>query len=255
MKTHNRIVGVIGLVVATAVVLATSGCDPYQQPNKAQPQVIGVVMVDVNGNGAPPDSASPGCIPPYPQVNMTWATGAGFAGICDPTAVYSACPVVCFPPRTGPGFAPLFTGNLGATYQTEAGGTYTYEATSAYTLRDVPPSIITADAQWDYWMIKVIFNKMLDGASVEPKPFTGIAASNLQIFEGTTNVTRQFAVHYNPSNETSYWGAAIEATLDGGLNPNSTYRIVGTVNDQDGNTARVDVTVSTGTVVDTSSAP
>jgi hypothetical protein len=105
---------------------AISACDPYQEANTAAPQVLGVAVIDSFYNislGGAPAEDTPGCKVPYPNVDVTWANSA-FPGLCDASSpsrnIPSACPVFCYPPRTGPAFAPFFTGGLGASYQTGA---------------------------------------------------------------------------------------------------------------------------------------
>jgi hypothetical protein len=261
MKTRNRIVGLAGLTLAFVAMLSATGCDPYQQPNKDAPVVVGVIMIDVNGNGAPPDNAV--CIVPYPQPDIAWAKQA-FPGLCDPgnaNVAINVCPVGCYPPRTGPAFAPFYVGNLGGTYATAGGGTYTYQLPAlpgTYLLDNVPPAIILdANTTYDYSKIKVIFNKMMAPQSIETAPFSGVAPVTLQIYElgVVAPVTSEFTITYNPSNETKYWGAALEATRALGLKANTTYTIVGTVSDQNGNALDLNIVIRTGAILDFTAVP
>ncbi len=255
MSTRNRTLGGLGMAVAAVVALSVTACDPYIQANTAAPVVLGVTMIDTNYNEvAPPDYT--GCVAPYPQVNKTWADQA-FPGLCNPDnaqfGIPTVCPVLCFPPRTGPGYAPLFTGNLGGNYQTNLPGqlaTYEYKTQAAYVLNNVPPLYTNNDfgAEFAYGQIRITFNKLLDPSSVQPDPLVCQPPSTLQVFRGTTDVTSTHAVCYNPNSDTEYWGGSITVTAPTGvLDPNSTYHVVGVVKDQQGNSANVDVTVNTAT--------
>lgn len=270
MNTRNRTLGGFGIAVAALAILSVTACDPYTAANNAAPVVLGVSMTDTNYNEiVPPDA--PGCLAPYPQVDKTWADVA-FPGLCNPDnaafGIPSVCPVVCFPPRMGPGYAPLFTGNLGGTYQTTLPGvlsTFTYSLPTTYVLgaiSPVPPVYDNQDfgATFTYGTIRILFNKLLDPQSVQPDPLVcqpPTSAGALKVFRDTVDVTATHAVCYNPNSDTEYWGASITVTspeLDPDtetevLLPNSTYRVVGTVQDQQGNSLNVDVTVITGTNV------
>lgn len=255
MSTRNRTLGGLGMAVAAIVALSVTACDPYIQANTAAPQVIGVMMIDTNYNEvAPPDF--PGCVAPYPQVDKTWADQA-FPGLCNPDnaefGIPTVCPVLCFPPRTGPGYAPLFTGNIGGFYQTTLPGalaTYTYSLPTVWRLNNVPPVYTNDDfgAEFAYGQIRILFNKLMDPKTIQPDPLVCQPPSTLQVFLGTTDVTSTHAVCYNPNSDTEYWGGSITVTAPTGvLEANSTYRVVGTVKDQQGNSVDVDVTVNTAT--------
>jgi len=254
MNTRNKIPGGAALAAAVLGLLVLTACDPYMAENKAAPVVIGVTMFDVNQWGILPDSE--GCTAPYPEPDHAWAE-ATYPGTCTTGSNWMVCPVPCYPPRTGPAFAPYYTGNIGGTYQTNlVPNTYTYEVQALYVLDNVPPSYtFDVEAVAEYSQIRVMFNKLMDPQSIEPIPDSGVAASTLKIFEGTTDVTSDFVVHYVPNSDTDYWGASITATLPAGLNPSSTYRIVGQVSDQMGQTVNVAVTVNTGLPIDATVAP
>ena len=268
MSTRNRTLGGFGLAVAALAALSVTACDPYIAADKSAPVVLGVSMTDTSFNEIVPPNA-PGCLAPFPQVDKTWADKV-FPGLCNPDnldfGIPTVCPVVCFPPRTGPGYAPLFTGNLGGSYQTVLPGTFatfTYAVLPAYTLgalSPVPPVYDNQDfgATFTYGTIRILFNKLLDPKTVQPDPLicqppTGTGA--LRVTRNGTDVTSTHAVCYNPNSDTTYWGASITVTspdIDPGagaevLLPNSTYRVVGAVQDQQGNSLDVDVTVITGT--------
>ena len=124
MSTRNWTRGGVGFVAAIMATISVTACDPYLAANKDAPVVLGVTMVDLNYNtdfnGVLPGD-SPGCTAPFPQPDQAWADRV-FPGLCVAGGPTTVCPVLCYPPRTGPGYAPFFTGNLGGSYQT-AGGT------------------------------------------------------------------------------------------------------------------------------------
>jgi hypothetical protein len=246
MSTRNWTLGSIGRTVAALVAMvAVTACDPYMKANTAAPFVAGVVGQDINFNAiAPPDAT--GCVKPYPEPDQAWAD-ATFPATCVPGGYATVCPVTCYPPRMGPGFAPYYLGALGATYKTDAGTFYTYELPTAYVMTGYPVFIddTASETVFDFSQIRVVFNKLMNPKSIQPDPAIPAPPSTLKIFEGLVDVTNLFSVEYNPNSETEYWGASIDATHLSGLNPNSTYRIVGVVEDQQGNQLNVDVTVRT----------
>ena len=259
MSTRNRTLGGFGLAVAALAALSVTACDPYIAANTAAPVVLGVSMTDTNYNEFVPPNA-PGCIAPYPQVDKAWADVA-FPGLCNPDnadfGIPTVCPVVCFPPRMGPGYAPLFTGNLGGTYQTTLPApwprspTRCRPPTSSVLISPVPPLYVDEFGdEFAYGMIRILFNKLLDPTTVQPDPLVcqpPTTANGLKVFNGTTDVTATHAVCYNPNSDTEYWGASITVTAPTGvLDNNATYRVVGTVADQQGAQVNVDVTVITG---------
>jgi hypothetical protein len=156
----------------------------------------------------------------------------------------------------GPGFAPYYLGNLGGSYQTDlVPSTFTYELPLAYVLTGYPIYIDDQDSGtfFDYSQIKIVFNKLMNPKSIQPDPTLPAPPATLKIFERTVDVTSLFRFEYNPNSETDYWGASIDVTLRAAgdpdapvwLNPNSVYRIIGVVEDQQGNQLNVDVTILT----------
>jgi hypothetical protein len=267
MNTRNRTLGGFGLAVAALAALSVTACDPYTAANSAAPVVIGVSMTDTNYNEVVPPNWD-GCVAPYPEVDKAWADTV-YPSLCNPDnaafGIPTVCPVACYPPRMGPGYAPLFTGNLGGTYKTTLPGvlsTYTYALPTAYVLGavvPVPPVYDNQDygATFTYGTIRILFNKLLDPKTVQPDPLVcqpPATANGLKVFRGGTDVTDTHSVCYVPNSDTEYWGASITVTspdLDPVtetevLQPNTTYRVAGTVQDQQGNTVDVDVTVLTG---------
>jgi hypothetical protein len=242
MSTRNWTLGSIGRTVAALVAMvAVTACDPYMKANTAAPFVAGVIGQDIDFNGiAPPDVD--GCVKPFPDPNEAWAN-ATFPG-----TFVTVAPVTCFPPRQGPGFAPYYLGNLGGSYQTNlVPSTFTYELPLAYVLTGYPIYIDDQDSGtfFDYSQIKIVFNKLMNPKTIQPDPTLPKPPATLKIFERTVDVTPVFAVEYNPNSETDYWGASIDITAVEGLNPNSVYRIIGVVEDQQGNQLNVDVTILT----------
>jgi hypothetical protein len=260
MNTRNRTLGGFGLAVAALAALSVTACDPFIAANKAAPVVIGVSMTDTNYNEVtPPDSTD--CVAPYPQVDKAWADKA-FPGLCNPEnatfGIPSVCPVLCYPPRVGPGYAPLFVGNIGGSYQTVIPAvSFTYALPAIWSLgagplqSPVPPLYTAADgSEFAYGMIRILFNKLLDPQSIQPNPLIcqpPDTAGAIKVFNGALDVTSTHAVCYNPNSDTEYWGASLTVTApDGVLDNNAVYRIVGEVSDQQGNKVTVDVTVTTG---------
>ena len=258
MNTRNRTLGGFGIAVAALAILSVTACDPYIAANNAAPVVLGVSMTDTNYNEiVPPDA--PGCLAPYPQVDKAWADVA-FPGLCNPDnaafGIPSVCPVVCFPPRMGPGYAPLFTGNLGGTYQTTLPGvlsTFTYSLPTTYVLGAISPVPPVYDNQDFGGDVHLRHDpdplQQAPGSQDRPARSARLPAAHhfggLKVFRDTVDVTATHAVCYNPNSDTEYWGASITVTspdLDPDTEtevslPNSTYRVVGTVQDQQGNSA------------------
>jgi hypothetical protein len=252
MNTCNWTRGGIGLAVAVLAAMTTTGCDPYLAANTSTPVVLGVTMVDTRYQSwfrgvLPGDSE--GCVKPYADPDLAWAD-ANFPGLCG--GYTSVCPVLCYPNRTGPAYAPFFTGNLGGTYKKFDGTSYTYAVSTAYTLSNVPSIYVDgAGVPFRYSQILVLFNKTMDPQSIQPDPNVSAPPATLQIFEGETDVTntvpRRFNFEYNPNSDTTYWGASVTVTaVAGRFAANTTYHIVGTVKDQQGNSLPVDVTVNIG---------
>src|SRR5512135_173251 len=110
MSKHTRTFGGIGLAAALLAAVALSACTEYSDPRKGPPQVIGVMAADVNFNEVVPGNDAT-CVPPYPEPDPAQIP----QGLCG--GVTSLCnPVNCFPPRVGPGFAPVYTGGGSVSY-------------------------------------------------------------------------------------------------------------------------------------------
>ena len=291
MSKRNRNLGGIGAAVMAASILAIAGCDPYLGANNAAPVVLGAAVVDVTGATSGGFAVPPfgynypaipeldnGCFTPYPEPDQTWAS-ANYPGLCVPDLVLeglqTVCPVACFPPRTGPAFAPLFgvAGSLGGSYQATApGGTvsvpYSLPADGKYTVIHVPPDYEPLNDQL-FAQIVVQFNKVMDPKSIQPDPnscvppalvpgstlprVTAISPANSTGIP--SDVTDEFTICYNPSSSAEYWGASIQVTpttLNADdfpvLAADTRYRVFGRVYDQSGNAVDVDVTVVTDPV-------
>jgi hypothetical protein len=258
MSTRNWTLGGFGLAVAALAALSVTACDPYIAENTAQPQVIGVTMVDTNYNETVQFNYT-GCTAPYPEPDQAWANSV-YPGLCNPDnldfGIPTVCPVACFPPRMGPAYAPFFLGNTGGSYQTAGGGTYAYALPTAWNLLGAPVSYIDPlEQEFNYGQIRILFNKLMDPKSIQPDPLsclpTAGATPTLTVTANGTDVTATHAVCYIPNSETEYWGGSIAVTgPDGSLNPNTLYRVQGTVTDQQGNSVNVDVRVTTVPGVD-----
>lgn len=263
MSTRNWTKGGIGLAAVVLAAMAVTACDPYIQPNTAAPIVIGASVIDVNFNDYAPGVFAPDCIPPYPEPDKAWADQV-FPGLCDPTTYPSVCPVECYPPRTGPAYAPFYQGNLGGSYKTELGPNYTFELplTGRYTVRNAPPGALPENPDFVYAQIVVLFNKVMDGSSIQGVGATMNdcpAAPGIKVWVNSpasetglgTDETADFAVCYVPNSPVSYWGAQLTATPSAGeLAPDTKYTIVGKAKDQQG--VEVDIHVE---VLTTAAAP
>jgi hypothetical protein len=251
----NKRTWILGALALTGIVFA---CDPYMAANTDSPQVWGVVVADTAYMGqqvVPPNVD--GCTAPYPQPSQSWAD-ATYPGLCAPDNLAigypTVCPVLCFPPRMGPAFAPFFTGNLGGSYQTAANTTYTYTMLNAYVLPNVPSGPVGAD-EFVFGQIRVVFNKLLNPASVQPDPTKPVASSNLVITtvspaatpgDGTPINPDEYEVTYFPNSGPMYLGASIAIMpVTGQLAADTKYTIKGTVTDQQGNPATINVVVTT----------
>ena len=127
----------------------------------------------------------------------------------------------------GPGYAPLFTGNLAGTYQTTLPGvlsTFTYALPDAVVLGDHQSG---AAARWT-WTVTSSPTGMIRSSStsssipdvIQPDPLVcqpPTTANSLKVFNGTTDVTATHAVCYNPNSDTEYWGASITVTAPAGV--------------------------------------
>jgi hypothetical protein len=276
--------------VATAGLLAVTGCDPFIGANTATPVVIGAAVVDVTGATSggwvtPPfgydypaiPELNNGCYAPYPEPSLSWAS-AKFPGLCVPENAVNylptICPVGCFPPRTGPAFAPLFSGDTGGSYVADVLGAqvnvpYTVPADAKFTVIQVPTDYEPLNGQL-FSQIYIQFNKLLDPKSVQPiattcVPPLPVEGSTLPRVEAISpanstatpvDVTDQFTICYNPNSSAEFWGASILVTPTAVnaddfpvLSPDTRYRVHGTVYDQSGKSAIVDVTVVTKPVV------
>ena len=246
MSTRNWTLGSIGRTVAALVAMvAVTACDPYTKANAAAPIVVGVIGQDINFNGVAPADVS-GCVKPYPDPDQAWAD-ATYPATCVPGAYATVCPVACFPPRMGPGFAPYYMGDLGSSCPTSTASTYTYALPTAYLLTGYPPFIDDQDngTLFDYSQIRVVFNKLMNPKSIQPDPAVAAPPSTLKIFEGLVDVTDQFSVEYNPNSETDYWGASMTPPRGPGSTRTARTGCLGVVEDQQGNQLNVDVTVRT----------
>jgi hypothetical protein len=263
MSPRNKTLGSLGLAVAVLAALTVTACDPYQAANTSAPVVLGVTMFDVNMvayNNAilPPDSA--GCTRPYPAPDQTWANSV-FPGLCNPDnlgLLTTVCPVLCYPPRQGPAYAPFFLGNLGGTYQTNvAQATFTYAVPPAYTLGSgpfqspVPPVYSDADGNdWAYQRIDILFNKVMNPQTIQPNPNDCLPQAdkpvNLRITENGVNITPTTAICYNPNSDVTFWGASIQISPEAGILNNAIYVVTGEVADYQGATLPINVTVTTG---------
>jgi hypothetical protein len=255
MSTRNRTLGGIGLAVALLAMLSVTACDPYMKANTNAPVVVGVIAVDTFYNGQANDT--PGCRMPYPEPDHAWANSV-FPGLCVPGAFATVCPVMCYPPRMGPGFAPFYMGNLGGSYQTTLiPNTYTYTLPTTYSLDAVPPYVydLDNDILYDYRQIRVQFNKLMNPASIQPNPLVPEGPSTLEVWRGPVDAevrltSEDFTVAYDPNSDTEYWGASLNITFTGGIRANTRYRIYAPVSDQQGNPLTVDVVVNTISAVD-----
>jgi len=258
MSTRNWTQGGIGLAVAVLAAMTVTACDPYEKANDSAPQVIGASVIDINFNDYSPGIFAPDCIPPYPEPDQAWADTV-FPGLCYPGGYPTVCPVECYPPRTGPAYAPFYQGNLGGSYKTALGGTYTYElpALGRYTVRNAPPGALPENPDFVFAQIVVLFNKTMDPTSIQGVGATMNdcpAAPGIKVWVNSpasavglgTDATADFAVCYVPNSPVIYWGAQLTATPSAGeLAPDTKYTIVGTAKDQQGQEVSINVEVLT----------
>jgi hypothetical protein len=275
MSMRNWNLGGIGLALAALAAVSVTACDPYIQANTSAPVVLGAVVADVNQNEyQPPGYAADGCFVPYAEPDQTWAT-ATFPGLCVPAnidkGIPSVCPVACYPPRTGAGYAPFYMGSTAGSYVAEpllpGGATriidYSLPADGKFTIRHAPPGAAPAPAgDFTFAMIMVTFNKLMDGKSIQPNPYdparcvpaTGANGPKVYKVQPASAVgigvdvtdTELWSICYNPNSATDYWGASLTATPDlGELDPDTKYTVRAVVQDQQGNSVTVDVTVLT----------
>ena len=213
MSTRNWTLGGFGLAVAALAALSVTACDPYIAENTAQPQVIGVTMVDTNYTEWYQYNYD-GCTAPYPEPDQAWANSV-YPGLCNPDnidfGIPTVCPVACFPPRIGPAYAPFFLGNLGGSYQTVGGGTYSYALPTAWNLVGAPVSYIDpTEQEFNYGQIRILFNKLMDPTSIQPNPLSCLPATG-----ATPNIT------------VTADGVDVTATHSGLLHPELGHRVLG----------------------------
>ncbi len=302
MKKSSLILG----SALVAVLVAATGCDPYVAPNKEQPIVIGAAAIDAFFNEAVPYPGNNDTIPfPYPEPSHSWAATA-YPGLCVPAnatdGITTICPVSPFPPRTGPGYAPFYLGNNSFSYTCANGqvsdatpvndtcvsGTYTAALPTVFAVTNVPyasvklyAGAIAPSAITDFLFVqfRVLFNKLLNGKTIEPEPGSGRAKTATEASPTFVRITSQdlsvpgalevdvtctdanvlptgacpsstFTVSYVPNSAVSYFGGSIALEpVRGVLQPNTIYRVTGIVQDQQGNTADVAATFTTTTTL------
>jgi hypothetical protein len=279
-------VSLLGAVIATAM-LATA-CDPYLGANTAKPVVLGVMVIagtPQNRNWNFPMSAigEPAVCPGglrYPPASGTWfaATYPQGKGNCgDGTTTLVACPEDCWPPRSGPAYAPYFLGDTSGSYGCAipgdprcSGGNYSYATSASYSVADVPPGTVDDPnvallLRFNRFWIQ--FNKSMDGSTIQNLPAGATQGRDCVAAAGIT-VTRQLPtdaapvditalmnVCYIPSSSNVSWGSAMSAqykftgtsnTTAPALEANTTFVVAGTVKDQQGNSLPVSATFVTG---------
>jgi hypothetical protein len=278
-------VSLLGAMVAVATLV--TACDPYLGANTAAPAVIGIMVVpgaSANRNYnfvVDQPAVCPGGLP-YPPASGTWfaSTFPGGKGNCgDGTTVLVACPEDCWPPRTGPGFAPYYLGDFSGSYGCAIpgdprcpSGKYSYAPSAAYTLTDIPP-LNTGPVNdnpilgtYRYNQMRILFNKGMKGETIQKLAANATAGSLCDGADGIT-VTKQTQVVdaapvdikalvnvcYVPSSSNLNWGSSmtvqyriVTGTSAPPLQPLTTYRVSGTVEDAQGNPLTVDATFTTG---------
>jgi hypothetical protein len=293
---------ILGAALA-AVLVTASGCDPYQSANTSQPIVIGAAAVDLFFNEVVPYPGPVDTIPfPYPEPDPTWAN-TNFPGLCNPAnasvGITTICPVSPFPPRTGPAYAPFYLGtntgsytcaNSAATDVTPANntcvnGTYTYSLPSdgIFRVPFVPYDVVTLQGtDFDFIQLRVLFNKLMNGKTIEPVPGIGVAkvddgdgtfvrvtkqavAIGSPVIDVTctpTNVTADgcpagtFTVTYVPNSAVSYFGGTLSVEpVDAVLEAATNYRVDAVVADQQGNKVTVDARFTTTATLPAPTAP
>lgn len=286
-KNRHWKVSLLGSAVVALATLVTA-CDPYLGANNAAPVVIGTMVIagtpgnrnynfDYNVVGQP--SVCPGDRLPYPEASGTWFNntfpqGKGNCG--DGTSILVACPEGCFPPRTGPAFAPYYLGDTSASYGCAdpldprcSGGKYSYATSSSYTITEIPPDTIDS---WEFALLlrfnrfQILFNKAMDGSSIQKLPANATTGRDCFAADGIV-VTRQlptdtapvdvtplFNVCYVPSSSNLNWGSSMMVqykftgtsnTTAPALEPSTTFNVSGTVKDQSGNSLPVNATFVT----------
>lgn len=271
MSKLNKAFGGFGLAAAAIAVVAVTGCDPYVGANESAPQILGVLVADININTVQPAHC---------DVSTALGCGADFDCPTGETCVYdtdaapgsgATCttqPVgVLVPPTNCIYHLPRRAGTIwGPGYPTVGGG-------GAWTVDQVPVGAASdgwpgtaGNYVWLFAATRVIFNKLMDGTTIQTDPvnLSPPPGSDLKIDEtvgavttticnpgGTPAVPCQFDVYYDPSSPTPNYGAAMVlvpgALYNGGvLLPNATYHFTTTtVKDHQGRAIPIDVTVST----------
>jgi hypothetical protein len=246
MRKHNGILGT-GLAVVAIAVMATSACDPYEEANTSQPQILGVAVIDTNFNEASPVDTGTTCTPAYAEPDHAWAAST-WPGLCSEGSfeggLASVCPVTCYPPRVGPAYAPFFTGNLGGSYQCQnyagmpaddsiggtpvnnacgaATGTVTYQslfpAGGNWVLNGVPTAPV-ADPFWEtdflFAQVRILFNKTMSGATIQPDPEVCTAKA------ASPSDPTFVSVSFNPIATDAADGTDVTPDFDVCYNPNS----------------------------------
>ena len=213
MKKSSLILG----AALAAVLVATTGCDPYQKANTSQPIVIGAAAIDAYFNEVVPYPGNVTTIPfEYPEPDYTWAATA-YPGLCVPgnaaQGITTVCPVSPFPPRTGPAYAPFYQGNNSYSYtcannqpppagievvappnNTCVGGTYTaaLPTDGIFSVRNVPYDQVTLfNGDFLFVQFRVLFNKLLNGKTIEPVAGSGRAKTATEGDPTFVKITQQ----------------------------------------------------------------
>ncbi len=271
MSKLNTTFGGFGLAVAVIAAVAVTGCDPYTAANESPPEILGVLVADINVNAIQPArcsaSADMGCAadfdcPTGETCVYDTLQAPGSSATCDPQPVgVLVTPTGCIyqlPRRAG--------GIWGPGYPTVGGG-------GAWTVDQVPVGAgssgwpgTAGNYVWAFAGTRIIFNKLMDGSTIQTDPvnLTPPPGSNLKIDEtvgavttticdpgGTPAVPCQFDVFYDPSSPTPNYGASMVLVPGAGYNgglllPDATYHFtVSTVLDHQARSIPIDVTVST----------
>lgn len=269
MSKLNKAFGGTGIAVAVLAAVALSGCDPYVKGNTSPPKILGVIVADLNLNGIQPAQCS---------VSTTWGCSADFdcpagescvyptdqasgsTATCNPTPVGQLAPdagcIYHLPRRAGAIWGPGYPG--------EVSGTWTV-ANAPVGAGSIGWPGTGSGFVWAFGQIRVIFNKLMDGATIQTDPTvtTPPAGSDFKIVEtigavnttvcdpnGTPAVPCQFDVYYDPSSPTPNYGSAMvvqPSSYNGGLLlPGASYHITATtVKDHQARAIPIDVTVTT----------
>lgn len=317
MIRHTRTFGAIGAALLSAI--ATAGCTNYIEANEPAPQILGVMVQDVNDN----ETLSPGFCSTNFQTCTADADCTGYCstatleacaadadcngtttalGFCSSTATWGCavdadCPGFCvgatatgcaadedcppgdtcdtttgqtcdtatgqtcvtapaqtctfnansfawpYPPRDGQMFAEGYVGNPVASPATWSLG-------AAAPFAGGIPSGPWPSPKYGPFLFgkpRIIFNKLLDGPSIQPDPAVCDPTANFTVTAAPGgDVTADFGVCYDPSSPTSAYGAAVVLVPAAGrLRSGTTYSIVGTVLDKQARNTDVDFTIVT----------